>query len=838
MTDAGAGSASVDRRRQPTQAEWAIITRQFDRLAKLPPADQIARLRRAKLDGFMAAQIERLLAASRDAGVLDRQLERVVSAADDIGDIAPGTVIDGFSIQRRIGRGGAGDVFLATRVKDRFTQRVALKLLRQNAVKDSAAFAAERALVAGLDHPNIARLVDGGAGPDGRPYMALDFVEGDPITDWCHSHHAGLEQRLRLFLQVCDAVSYAHARLIVHNDIKPGNILIDRLGHARLLDFGIARVIEKDQGPAGPAASFMLTPGYAAPEQLAGDRTTTATDVYALGALLFEMLVGRTPWKSSRAAVPTILRRMIDDLPVFPSRAGRVGTDMPFSPRKLAGDLDAIVLKAMQDQPAHRYHTVDALAEDVGRFLRHDPVSARSASFRYRCWRFAQRHRWPLGAGTVAALALIIASTGIAWQAHRTAIERDVARDRATRFEAANQALLMMFRDAGDSDRLEKTSVANMVQDTTRRMVESLPPDSPNAAPMIAALADIYLITENNTDAMTLLSGALRRGIGRDDPVNEARLKLKLGTLLTMEGRFVDATSLLDEADRVWRGEPDRYLRESVETVGARALMAKLQDRPQDAIRLLVDDMPSAVTVYANDDRDYAARVASLASLYADVGKLDAAVTLLHQTRDAMASPGRPPSGPSLTIARLEADMLSRSGKAERATVALRDVIARRRRYYGPSIALAVDLLYLARILNVLDQPSRALAALGEAEPMAVDHFGSYSQPVVQIRLAQVEALARLGRVKEATAMFASINPVASRLTGGGVSAVRYLRVKALLAGVSGDRAGALRQITATRDLAEKLGRSGDALIPELTATRDVVLRSAGSRKLTVSNAR
>jgi tetratricopeptide (TPR) repeat protein len=242
---------------------------------------------------------------------------------------------------------------------------------------------------------------------------------------------------------------------------------------------------------------------------------------------------------------------------------------------------------------------------------------------------------------------------------------------------------------------------------------------------------------------------------------------------------------------------------------------------------MLVNDMPLAAKVYANDDRDYASRVTSLASLYADVGKLDTAVSLLHETRDAIALPGRPPSGPSLTMARLEADLLGRSGKAERATEALRDVITMRRRYYGPSIALAVDLLYLARILNVRDRPTEALAALREAGPMAIEHFGPNSQPVVQIELARVDSLTRLGRVEEARARFASIDPVASRLTGGGLNAIRYLRVDALLAGVSGDHASALRKIIAARNMAEKLGPGGEALFTELAATREVVIRSA-----------
>jgi len=321
-----------------------------------------------------------------------------------------------YRIQKLLGRGGMGAVFLANRDDDEFRKQVALKLLRFETDDPAvlARFRNERQILATLDHPNIAGLYDGGSTDDGLPYIVMEYVPGRHLLQYCESKKLSVPARLRLFLQICDAVEYAHQRLIVHRDLKPTNILVTETGVPKLLDFGIAKLLLAPEllGDAvvhTQTGIFVMTPDYASPEQIRGESVSTASDVYSLGAVLYEMLAGQRPHTLTRYDAAEMQRKICESDPKPPSSAGDPS---------LRGDLDTIVLKALQRDPARRYRSVEQFSEDIRRYLENRPVHARPDTFFYRVSRFSVRNRWSIAAATAVVLSLAAGTAVSLYQAN------------------------------------------------------------------------------------------------------------------------------------------------------------------------------------------------------------------------------------------------------------------------------------------------------------------------------------------------------------------------------------------------------------------------------------
>jgi eukaryotic-like serine/threonine-protein kinase len=412
---------------------WAVIQDKFDAALALSSLDRDAFVARIE-DAFVRDEVSSLLRAhATGAEFLERRFEPSARASESHGTLQAGRCLGAWRIVRFIGRGGMGEVYEAERADAQFEQRAALKVIRHEAAPYLERFNAERQILARLDHPGIARLLDGGIATDGRPYAAMEYVEGESLLTHCDIVRADLQTRLRLFMQVCDAVAYAHRNLIVHRDIKPSNVLVDREGRTRLLDFGIAKLLDAEmlRTSSGSETARLLTPDYAAPEQLVAESVTTATDVYALGLLLFELLVGRRPWDSSEYSLARIVASALDRPAPKASATARKTQDAPIPARLLEGDLDAILSKCLRPEPEQRYATVNALLSDLERSRRGDPIAARSGARLYVLGRMLRRYRW-----VVAGLGVIIATLGVgiattAWQAQRA--EREAARATAVR---------------------------------------------------------------------------------------------------------------------------------------------------------------------------------------------------------------------------------------------------------------------------------------------------------------------------------------------------------------------------------------------------------------------
>ena len=335
---------------------------------------------------------------------------------DAAGATKIGTRIGAYKVVREIGHGGMGTVYLAERDDEHYHQQVAIKLINPGLGGDiiRRRFRNEMQILADLNHPNIARLFDGGETADGVPYLMMEYVDGTPINAYCNDHNLSTEQRLKLFCTVCDAVQYAHQHLVIHRDIKPGNILVTSEGVPKLVDFGIAKLLGGTADTAATAMPFM-TPEYASPEQVRGASVTTATDVYSLGVVLYELLSGRLPYRFKSRVPHEVAQAICEQDPERPSTTRR---------KRLHADLDNIVLMAMRKEPERRYGTAQQFAEDIQRHLEGRPVSARHDTFSYRAGKFIRRQKVAVGAAALIAITLLVGIIATAWQARVARAER------------------------------------------------------------------------------------------------------------------------------------------------------------------------------------------------------------------------------------------------------------------------------------------------------------------------------------------------------------------------------------------------------------------------------
>jgi serine/threonine-protein kinase len=443
-------------------ARWEQL---FDELVELPPAERARRLDELRAaDPELAGRLERLLAAdAAPTGFLDQPTLAVPVQEDDEPpaqedeeppQLPPGTIVGAWRVISLAGRGGMGEVYLAERSDPAFTQRVALKVIKRG--MDSQAivrrFVRERQILARLDHPNLARLLDGGTGPDGRPYFAIEWVEGEPITAWCRRRGLDLDARLRLIRTVCLAVASAHQRLVVHRDLKPANILVTPDGTPKLLDFGIAKLLAGEEAAEGltltQLGARVLTPAYAAPEQILGEPVSTATDVYALGVLLYELITGTLPHRRDQRALSALASAVEHETVERPSAALRRPHEDRRLARRVAGDLDLVVMTAMHRDPARRYPTAQALANDLDHFLAGRPIRARPDELGYRVRKFVGRHRLPVAAVAAGIVALVAGLVLSLWQAHAAGLAAQRADAEAKRAERVKSFLISIFQQS------------------------------------------------------------------------------------------------------------------------------------------------------------------------------------------------------------------------------------------------------------------------------------------------------------------------------------------------------------------------------------------------------
>lgn len=532
-------------------------------------------------DDELRRDVETLLRVrDTDLARLERALDRTALEATDGWS---GRRVGPYRLEERLGRGGMGVVYAARRVDDAYRGRVALKLLRWDFDDEAALhrFHEERRILSGLEHPFIARFVDAGTTDDQRPYFVLELVEGEPIDAFCERRALPLAARLRLFLQVCEAVQAAHRSLVVHRDIKPGNILVTATGVPKLLDFGIAKLLEPDaERDSTPTAAERrpMTPEYASPEQVSGQRVTTATDVYSLGVLLYRLATGEAPYEVP-AGPPDEVRRVICE--VEPERPSAVVARRAVSAtaggrrrvrrlrRQLADDLDNVVLAALEKDPRRRYRSVDALADDVRRQLDGRPVAARPATWGYRAAKLARRHVRALSAALLAALLLV----GVA--ADRLAQQRLVTRQR-DRAERVSRFLVELFEGSDPRRSPGANVLAREVLDRGVRRVEEELGDEPEVqAALLHTLGAVYRRLGLYETSEPLLRRALERrqgALGARHPDVAVTLH-ELGALCHDRGDFAGAEAFYRQALAIRRVNPGHDPAARAETLSDLAVL-------------------------------------------------------------------------------------------------------------------------------------------------------------------------------------------------------------------------------------------------------------------------
>lgn len=526
----------------------------------------------------------------------------------------------GWRVLRELARGGMGVVYLAERADGAYQQQVALKLLAPGSLPDEESLLRlklERQILARLDHPNIARLLDGGTTEHGAPYLVMEYVEGERIDRWCQSHRLDLAARVTLFLKVCAAVSYAHRNLVVHRDLKPSNILVRTDGEPKLLDFGIAKELSVDSEQTRAGAQ-LLTPRYASPEQVRGESVSTLSDVYSLGVVLYELLTGRSPYGKA-VELPAALARAVCEIdPDTPSTTLRnsVGADTPsLRPAGLKGDLDAIVLRCLRKLPEQRYGSVEALIDDLQAWRGGRPVAARRGSRVYRLRRFAQRHWAALGSAAAVLVLVAVFVLQLAQQLEATRLERDRS-DRTLAF------VTELFRVADPSEARGSSVTVREILDRGAQVLEqdrSLEP--PARASMLHTLGAVYRQLGLATAADKALESALVQAAAQD----LASVRIALAGLRVDQGRFDEANALLDQAetDPQVRGSP--RLRSSL--LHQRGDAALRQGKLDQAEAPLEAALELRRRLHGEQSREVAEVLTALGSLRRDRGQFDLAET-------------------------------------------------------------------------------------------------------------------------------------------------------------------------------------------------------------------
>jgi serine/threonine-protein kinase len=640
-----------------------------------------------------------------------------------------GVIIGAYRLSKLLGEGGMGEVYLATRADDLYQQEVAIKIMRSGFRQRRATllrFSTERQVLANLNHPNIARLLDGGITAEGLPYLVMEYVDGVPIDEYCRQHRMPLRARLQLFRSVCAAVEYAHRNLVIHRDIKPQNILVTKDGISKLLDFGIAKLVDpaSDDLRLTKTGDRIMTPEYASPEQIRGEAITTATDVYALGVILYELLAERQPFHAGTQSPYELAQAICHQEAVPPSSA--VQEISPHARRrplqKLDRDLDNIVLMAMRKEPARRYKSVDEFAEDLRRYLEGFPVVAREDSWRYRTGKFIRRHRIAALISAAFALSLIVFGISMAVFARRARIEQ-------ARAEHVSRFLQSVF-DASDPFQAKGATVTarDILDRGTARIQKELKDQPEIQEDVLDTMAQAYQHLGVYDQAEMLFAQeveAAKRAEGEESPPVARALRL-LADVQRQRSKYPEAERSLREAIRLQQKllPPDDV--EFSHTWNNLGLVLQAQGRLNEAEPLF----RSAITIsrkYPDQATQTLVMMSNLGVLLAQRGTVDEGEALLREVLDRrrqVLGPDHPQVARSLS--RLAA-VLRNKGSYEEAESLMRESLALNRRVLGEEhIDTLSDMDVLATILQERGDWNGAGALYEKAVDVGTQSLGEH----------------------------------------------------------------------------------------------------------------
>ncbi len=645
---------------------WRRVQELFDGCLVLEPEQRESWLQeKCAGDPALKADVLSLLESADEdhlGAILSEAADAALSGRDSVdGDSMIGRRIGAYRIVEEIGRGGMGVVYLAERADGVFEKHVAIKRIRtgldSHDLKER--FHRERRVLASLDHPHIARVLDGGTDDTGQPYVVMEAVDGHSLLQYCDKNQLTVDQRLELFVMVCEAVQYAHSRLIVHRDLKPANILVTDDGMPKLLDFGIAKLLDDDGGTEEitRVTDRLLTPEYASPEQTRGEAVTTASDIYTLGVVLYELLSGNRPYEVSSSSPAEIERIVCTFVPAPPSRnlattsrrRAKVAADSGRDPaaiarargtaadrlhQRLRGDLDTIVLKALHKEPEGRYATAQRLADDIRQHLAGQPVSARPATFRYRATKFVRRHRAAVAAAALIAATLLAATAATTAGLLRARRAEKLAGEEAERASRVTDFLVEMFEVSSPEEaRGDRITAREMLDRGAQRIDEELADQPRTRARLLSTMGDVYRRLGLYPEAEPLLIKSLELARAQ---LGEAHLETQramqvLATYYWYASEHEEAESLLTELIPLRRqtlgdGHPD--------TVSALKDLADVywaQGRYEEAEPLQLEALAARRRAFGDADVRIVDSLMGLGVLYGTQGRYDDAQPLFEE---------------------------------------------------------------------------------------------------------------------------------------------------------------------------------------------------------------
>jgi serine/threonine-protein kinase len=750
---------------------WAKLSPYLDRLLDLAPEERAAWLE--SLRGQDPALASDLAALSVEREALERAkfLEGEATRMALLGTLA-GHTFGAYTLISPIGHGGMGSVWLARRSDGRFEGQAAVKLLNPALIGGSGAdrFRREGTLLAKLKHPNIAHLIDAGVSAAGQPYLVLEYIEGQPIDEYCDARQLDVDARVRLFLDVLAAVGDAHRHLIIHRDIKPSNVYVTREGVVKLLDFGVAKLLEADVD-ASPATLLTkeggraLTPAYAAPEQLVGQPVTTATDVYSLGVVLYALLAGRHPTAPADGSSADLLHAVLETEParlsdavtdraqtgptVEQNAASRASTPGALRHR-LRGDLDNILLKALKKDAAERYATVAAFAEDLRRYLAHEPVAARPDTVGYRVAKFARRNRGAVIAASVVLITLVAAVAITASQMVEARRQRDAAQVQQKRAEAEARFVNLMMSEVGPGGR--PLSMTEML-DRGQALLDREYGDDPRfVAENLLQISGRYMdlgATDKELAALTRAEAIARR-LG--DPLFIAKIQCNTVDTEIAAGNTQKARERLEEAERLLAQSHDVAFGERVDCLNAAASVAEAQGDTEGAIEKAKAAASMLERAGDTSDVQYSSFLSHIGYLYQNLGQFKESFKWSERAVQNLERTGRAGTQGLLIELHNEALSLLAFGELRSACERERETIDRAHAANPDQpLAPAVTLAF-GSMLERLDKPEEGLSWIDQSLRDAIDRQNVPQQ--IWAHAGRGRALMHAGRFDEASAEY------------------------------------------------------------------------------------
>lgn len=706
-----------------TDKRWQAIKEIFDAVVDLSPSEREKYLNEhcSEDPGLRQEIVELVAEESQVHSLLDGVALDAAGVLDDL--TKESQQIGAYRLVEKLGVGGMGEVYLAERVDGHFTHQVALKLVRAGVQSEhiQQRFLMERQILARLNHPNIASLLDGGMTKDGQAYFVMEYVDGEPITKFANSRGLGVDSRLELFNQVCKAVTYAHQNLVVHRDLKPSNIIVTAEGHVKLLDFGIAKVLEHDDldgtAPLTRTGAAVMTPAYASPEQMRGEPINTSSDIYSLGVVLYELLTGVRPYDvnpKNALDAARVINEVEPDRPSSRISSGAIdspdsttgthGTEPGKLRRLLSGDLDVICLKALRKDPERRYATADELGDDVRRHRTGLPIQARADSVGYRTRKFARRHRIGIGISSIAILAIL-----------------------GTIFTYTSQ--LADARDEAVAARDESEGVTAFLT----QVLQAAQPE--NQGPNVLMVDALEIAAE---DAMT--SNA-------DNPILQARIQHELGYTFELTGKYDEAKRLLRAAIRTREqhlGMTHIDTRKSRDYL-LRAIRSSGRREGQDSLMaVMVANLP--------DEPDEVSIATKFwqAIFVSQTGDNDRAIDMYQDIVDDYTEVSGPEATPTIQARKVRADALSRAGRRDEAMEEYQWVLDARERNDAPRSLILESKQAIAAEYRRMDKLEDAWSVYESLIIEMEDVLGSTSPTTLVTKSNAARALMSLDRPEEA----------------------------------------------------------------------------------------